>query len=174
MKKQENIAENQLKAMAGNQSPFSVPDNYFENLPGIMSAKIQALPDFDKTAVINPFSVPDGYFEKLPEMVSSKITSRKKSIFISLWRPRFTIPVAIAMLLIAAGLFYFSKMQPTENNQQRLTADELNNSTYLFSIDEDVIIDVLANQKVVSKNDDVFEQYLIDNNIEISQLEQAL
>ncbi len=176
MKKDTDKPEEKLRTIAGkNENSFSVPDGYFEKLPGEIMDKINALPDFEKTAAINPFLVPEGYFENLPNAISGKITAKKtiaQSWLNIFSRPRFVIPAAFATIVILAGLFFF-KQKNTTLPYQEITAEDLKNSTYLQSIDEDLFVEILSTRNSVP-TDETFEEYLIDNHVDLSQIENKL
>ena len=153
---------------------FKVPDNYFDELPDKIMDQINSIPDFEKENIINPFSVPENYFEKLPVAVSERVSSAKSKGFS--WtgiftRPRYVIP--LACILLAAGLYFFSKSNHNNYKEQEITMEELQNSTYFQSIDEDLFVDMLDQQSGTETNDSL-AQYLIDNNIELSDIENAL
>lgn len=73
----------------GNNNPFSVPENYFESLPGKILARIEAAreikalsPTLSQIEKKNPFRVPENYFnaealseENLSEKIRAKICS---------------------------------------------------------------------------------------------------
>jgi hypothetical protein len=172
----ENEEEKLRSSLEKNKNPFSVPGEYFENLSGKIMDKVRSLPDYETSADYNPFNVPDDYFEKLPSIISDKIASKKAfssqgAVIFS--RPRIVIPIAFATIIILAGIFLFKQRNHSDNTQQEFTIDDLKNSTYIQSMDEDIFVDVLSSQKE-SVQDESIEQYLIDNNIDLSQIENKL
>lgn len=176
MKKDINKEEEKLRNILKGNNPFNVPPAYFEDLPGKMMEQINTLPDFNKHSIINPFNVPDGYFENLPSIVSENILIRKSKLELwlsSIQRPRIAIPIAFATIIILAGLFYYKQSSVSNLPVHELTAEDLSNSSYIQSIDEDFFVDVLAGQTIDNSNESI-EQYLIDNNIEINQIENKL
>lgn len=176
MKKDLINQEDKLRATLKGNSPFNVPSGYFEELPEKIMIQIDGLPDFEKTSVINPFAVPEGYFENLPSTLAGKIATRKSKLeswLSSLQRPRIAIPIAFATVFILAGLFFYKQQCIITPLIQELSADDLRNSSYIQSIDEELFVDVLASQ-IDLNMDESFEQYLIDNNIELTQLENKL
>ena len=173
MNDQQNKNEDFLKNLSGEKNPFQVPESYFEELQGIIKDRISALPENEKPSSINPFVIPNGYFEKLPAAISDKVLSTERNGRITFLYPRIKYVLAAAIVLIAIGLIYMANFQTKESEQLQLTAEELKNSTIIYSIDEDIIVDVLASQNI-KKSDQSLEQYLIDHDIELSQLENAL
>lgn len=176
MKKDINKEEEKLrKALKGNE-PFNVPPAYFDELPGKIMDQINTLPDFSKNAQINPFIVPDGYFENLPSIVSENILVQKSKLELwlsSIQRPRIAIPIAFATIILLVGLFFYKQSSVSIVPVQELTAEDLSNSNFIQSIDEDYIVDIIANQ-TTDNSDESIEQYLIDNNIELTQIENKL
>lgn len=177
MKDFKDIEEEKLRELLkGKDNPFTIPSSYFEKLPDNIMDKINSLPDFENKAINNPFIVPDGYFENLPSEISVKITSQKSKLYTwlnNLQRPRIAIPIAFATIILLAGLFFYKQSTYTKSTQQEITADDVRNSTYMFNMDEDLFVDVLSNQND-SETDESLEQYLIDNNIDLSQIENKL
>ena len=176
MEKDINKEEEKLRITLNGNNPFNVPPAYFENLHGKIMDQINTLPDFNKNAQINPFAVPDGYFENLPSIVSENILTRKSKLELwlsSIQRPRIAIPIAFATLILLAGLFFYKQSSVSNMPVQQLTAEDLSNSNFIQSIDEDFFVEVLADQ-TSDNSDESIEQYLIDNNIDINQIENKL
>ncbi len=177
MKNYSNKEEEFLRsALTGNEKPFHVPNGYFEELPSNIMDQINALPDLNNTSTVNPFNIPEGYFENLPSSITEIIVkhkSRTESWFERLFRPRIAIPIAFATIFFLAGLYFYKQKSIVIPPVQQLSADDLRNTNYLLTMDEYLFVDVLAGQKEVL-SDKSIEQYLIDNNIELSQLENKL
>lgn len=177
MKNYSNKEEQILRsALTGNEKPFHVPSGYFEELPDKIMDQINALPDFNKNSTVNPFNVPAGYFENLSSAITEIIVkhkSRSESWLDRLFRPRIAIPIAFAAIVLLTGLYFYKQKSLIIQPVQQLTADDLRNSNYLLTMDEYLFIDELADHKEVL-TDKSIEQYLIDNNIELSQLENKL
>jgi hypothetical protein len=176
MKNQENINEENLRdILNGNENSFNVPKDYFENLPDEIMKRVNELPDFEKTSNENPFEVPANYFENLPNIVSEKITSRKKSssIVIRILRPAVLVPLSFAAIITIFFIYLSSVKNISTPSEKEFTADDLKNSTYFQSIDEDLLVEMLPMEYTIASEDSL-EQYLIDNNIDISQLENEL
>jgi len=166
-----------------NQQGLHVPDGYFEELPGLIQSQIQQLPDFDKSAVVNPFSIPEGYFEQLPLAISNAIEEQKNSVFslraffAILLRPRVTVAFASLLLIFILSVRFFTKEITISAPTSEFSMQDLNNSQVLDELDESTLIDLLAEQNQDNSAEDQnenIEQYLIDNDIDISQLESRL
>lgn len=176
MKKEINNEEERLRAALNGKSPFNVPSGYFEELQGKIMNQINELPDFDKTALVNPFVVPDGYFENLPSAIAGKIVERKSKLetwLSGIQRPRIAIPIAFATIIMLTGIYFYKQKNIVVLPIQEFTFDDFENSTYIQSIDEELFVDVIAGQKDII-TDESIEQYLLDNNIELTQIENKL
>jgi len=178
MKKDLNKEEEKLKAVLKNTNEvFNTPAGYFDFLPDKILSQVKANLDFESEASVNPFEVPDNYFDKLPSALNERITSRKNGFrewLASITSRRIAIPLALATVVIVASLFYFKKNNDEiKKETYQISADDLKNSTYIESIDEEMFVDILASQNI-NTTDDSLEQYLIDNNIDLSQIENNL
>ncbi len=176
MKNYLNKEEELRSVLEGNEKPFNIPSGYFEELPAKIMDQINAFPEYDNTSSVNPFNVPAGYFENLPSSLAEIIVNRKsrlESWLDRLLRPRIAIPIAFATIFFLAGLYFYKQKSIVIPPVQQLSADDLRNTNYLLTMDEYLFVDVLAGQKEVL-SDKSIEQYLIDNNIELSQLENKL
>ena len=164
--KEEDKYEESLRKLKLNDS-FNVPDGFFEELPGKVMDKIN-LAEGKTIAASNSFSTPEGYFEKLPLAISDRISS--KSAPIPLFKRRIVlIPFAFAMLV--AGFIFFNQDSKTERSE--FTYEDIENSTYFQSIDEDMLYDELIATDNKTITNDSLTQYIL-NNIELSDLENAL
>ena len=172
MKAELNNEEKKLREALKGDS-FNVPEGYFEKLQGNVMDQINALPDFEKTSVTNPFSVPENYFETLPLSVGGKLKTQNPKLLGWLLRPRIAISLAFATILLLAGIYFYNQRPASNQPMEECTAEDLRDSNFLQSIDEATFVDVLAELNTDTTYDD-YEQYLIDNNIEISQIENAL
>ena len=179
MNRKVNIkAENGKLPENGNSSTiFQVPNDYFNHLSQDISSKVSALPDLENSplSVLNSFSVPSNYFDELSAQITERIieTNSEKSLLKVLFSPRVLAPVLLAAAMFIGGFFYFNRNQTFIINEQSCSIDELNNSQYLQSINQTDLIDFLSDQSL-DKETDAFDQYLLDNDVDISQLEKNL
>ncbi|MBL0103805.1 MAG: hypothetical protein IPP51_08655 [Bacteroidetes bacterium] len=184
MTEKDNIDENLRKLLEKSDSsaPFRVPDNYFEAFPGQMDKIISQLPDFEKSPAVNPFSVPDGYFEQLPLQIneailaSDKKTRSWKEILIAALRPSISIPSVLTVSLAITAFFFFTKIHRIDvPAYSEISNEEFNSSTIALEVDESTLIQVLTDENIeTSSIEDSYEEYLLDNNIDITQLEKKL
>jgi hypothetical protein len=164
------------------ENPFIVPANYFDSLAGNVQQKIDALPDLEKTSPgFSGFRVPDGYFDSLPMAVQQRIADAKKKNIFEEWiavvlLPKFSLSLSIFIILLIFGIKYFTKTAGTKSSTDALSYNEIINSEYVSELDESVLIDILEdeNRNESVNEDNSLEQYLIDNDVDISQLENRL
>ncbi len=165
------------------ENPFRVPDNYFDSLADNIQQKINALPDLERMNKENPFSVPEGYFNSLPTVIQQRIVTEKnrKTVFgewiAILLRPRVTFATVAVLVLLVFGVKYLTRTTVVNAPDNFLSCDDLKNSSYLIDMDESILVDALEteqNKNSGVKEDNSMEQYLMDNDIDISQLEKRL
>ena len=181
MKKKKDIREEneKLPENRNDSDIFQVPNDYFNELSQNISCQIGILPDFEYSPlpleVTNAFSVPANYFNELPALITDRIseTNSEKSLLKVIFNPRVLVPALLAAAMFIGGFFYFSRNQTFTINEQSCSIDELNNSQYLQSINQTDLIDFLSDQST-DKETDAFDQYLLDNDVDISQLEKNL
>ena len=168
---------NEMLGKSTSKEAFKVPQGYFEELSGKIMNTIQSLPDFEKQASAQPFSVPENYFEQLPSQINNRVLSanHSKSSFLNwLFRPARLIPAAFSIAILIGSYFYFTRTQKIEiNSNTTCTVEDISESTYLQSMSDDDIIDFIAAQQD-DKTIDEYDQYLLDNDVDISQLEKNL
>ena len=164
------------------ENPFVVPENYFESLAENIQQKINAVPDLERMKKDNPFFVPPGYFDSLPSTVQQRIIDRKKqnNVFgewISIaFRPKYTLALASIIILLFFGIRYLTTPAIPENLEKYITLEDLQNFSYVAELDENMLIELLEqqNKNNVLEEDKSIEQYLIDNGIDVSQIENHL
>ncbi len=176
--KSEELPDSKLRELLKNSNPdqsFKVPEGYFESLSDKVMDSIHALPDFEKQALNQPYSVPAGYFEELPNLINDKILNSNRNQFSWKWlfNPLRLIPATFSILLFAGSYLYFTRTQTFDISNASFTVEEIKDSQYLQSFDDADLIDYLANQSDDNTTDE-FDQYLIDHDIDISQLEKNL
>lgn len=184
----DNLSDDELKKLAPglsklkNENPFRVPDNYFDSLPDTIQQKINALPDLERMNKENPFSVPEGYFDSLPMNIQQRIVDekKKKSIFgewLSIsFRPKYALAFVTVVLLALFGIMYLMKPKTVEAPDNYVSCEDVKNSSCFNDIDESTLVEILEHQDKNAnvKEDNSIEQYLMDNDIDISQLENHL
>ena len=178
--------DEKLRKLLENSSgsePFRVPDGYFERFPDQIQSMVQNLPDFETVSPVQPFSVPDGYFEKLPQEINNIILSEEKrkfswkSLLQNILRPVTLVPAFLLVLVVLSSYLFFTRttvIDLTAHAQNE--SDELNPAMVIQQLDESTLIQVLAeeNDNESSATEQSYEDYLIDNDIDISQIEKKL
>jgi hypothetical protein len=177
MKNNQADEEDKLRSLLNTSAnSFTVPDGYFEKLPESILDKINSLPDLEKNTSLNPFAVPENYFESLPSEISEKITRKNTGLYgriREIQRPRIIIPAAFATLILLAALFYYTQRNVYFNSPTEFAKEELNDSEIIMYLDEELLVESIHES---TKTDDIesLEEYLIENNIETSQIENEL
>ena len=128
----------------------------------------------------SPFEVPKDYFEELPTIIQERvIESSKKSsglewLFL-LFRPRFAVPMIVILFVSIAGIYYIN------NNSIKNVelVEELSLEDNLYYINENEILEYLTADASIenesgSEDDNSIENYLLDNNIDESNLSNEL
>lgn len=156
---------------------FSEDEQEFKNLaPRLFSIKKE-----------NPFQVPQDYFDSLPTIVQERCVQTRKPHVFTLWQwlsenllsPQ--ISFALSILIITLSVVSINKYFVSPNavdSKITVTHEEIANSTYLDDLDEDILIETLANQNVHNakknnKNKEM-EDYLIDHDIDVSTIANEL
>ena len=129
---------------------------------------MKKLEDIPKKQV---FEVPEGYFEKLPAIIQSRITTKTydQSFFHAYkYRLQFVIPV---VLLLVAGIFWFTQRDTTTGAEDLLAAVETADLVAYLS-EADLTTDdllnhvVLDNDDVIAIEENVYEFELTDTDFE--------
>ena len=128
----------------------------------------------------NPFEVPKGYFDELPSIIQEVcVKSQKKSIwleiFIFIKNPRFSISFGV-LVLIAVMLFQYFPDKSVQNMAVvSISAKDISESELLATVDENTLIESLPELEPQTLNLKAeIEDYLIDNNVDISGVEGNL
>ncbi|TAH42938.1 MAG: hypothetical protein EYC69_03685 [Bacteroidetes bacterium] len=163
------------------KQPFSVPDYYFEDLSKQITSKIELISGLDTGTIDSTFSVPENYFENLPHQINQGIRSSGRRNLWKEWlsvilKPELSLAL-VSLLVLIWFTFKSREAQYVVIPQSNFSIEEFNASDYIQYLDEYSIIEVLASQEEIAGSNngtDAYIQYLIDNNIDISQLEYTL
>jgi hypothetical protein len=160
---------------------FSVPEDYFKNLHATILLKTQTLTELERRKAEDPFGVPANYLESLPSKVHERIRSGdgkpvRNEWVTALLRPQISLSLLSFLLMIffAASTF---RTQVIEVPSGSLAEPETENSYELMLLDEDILIEefvAMDNFEAGENLSDPYVQFLIENNIELSQIEQIL
>jgi hypothetical protein len=163
------------------ENPFRVPDDYFDSLEDHVMQKISTIPDVEKMSRENVFNIPDRYFDSLPSSIHQRIADEKKKSIFEEWiaivlEPKYSLALATFIILAIFGIKYFTRPVVVESPDNMLSYADVRNSGFITEMDESTLVDMLEqeNNNDTLKEDSGMEQYLLDNDIDISQLENRL
>lgn len=187
----ENEAPQLAKLKKSN--PFTVPENYFDELGERInqSVFINSLQEIESSGFNVPenyfetlatqitsrvaleqfknedsqgFVVPNGYFENLQQNITAKTVDTKNvKKTVKLWHQPLFKYAVAASLVIVSTTGWFASKQ-YQNKQLRKT--ELAREQLLYDIDESVIIEYVQesqNTKTANVTDSEMEDYILDN-----------
>lgn len=162
-------------------APFTVPDDYFKNLQAAILLKTLTLTELEKGKAEDPFGVPANYLESLPSKVHERIRSGDRNPVRNEWitallRPQISLSLLSFLLLIffVTSTFRTQVIEVPSNNLMESLTD---NGYDLMLLDEDILIEefvAMDNYEADENLSDPYVQFLIENNIELSQIEQLL
>jgi|SRR6185436_4161051 len=129
----------------------------------------------------NPFKVPEGYFDSFPSIVSERIASQKSKpgwviLFQNIFQPKYVIAMFVFAAALTSGIVYFNQSKTT-GQEIILSYDDLSKSNYIDQIDEHDLIDAYISDADADKsneNNSEIENYIIDNQTDISLIENEL
>jgi hypothetical protein len=112
----------------------------------------------------------------LPARVNERKAIAKERDSLADWlimiiRPRFVIPVAATLFFAIAGINYLNRHSDLPQQAQ---TEEISLEEHLYDIDEATIIDQLTSDgtaETENADDNNIRDYLIDNNIDETNLE---
>jgi hypothetical protein len=166
---------------------FSIPANYFDSLSNQIIDKVSTDAAFEKSAVTNPFSVPENYFEELPLEIINRIGTLQAEklslgeLFARALRPKYSLSIITACFAVFLCVKFFEK--PMMLNAPSSTSENvfISETDVLGEVDESTLISVVTEEsasviKTDKKNagDKNMEDYIINNNIDISDLAKEL
>jgi len=192
--------DNQLKeqipilSSVEKKNVFSVPPGYFDSLPGEIMSRVSEAPALEEIKVSNPFKVPENYFERLPLSISNRISDEeKKTLFTpslfpaavyllkQLLRPKYSLSFVTACFMLFFCIRYFEK--PVRMNissgadgiyvSEREVLDEVDEGVLLSAAREESGANISGNKKPTN-GDKYLEDYIINNNIDLSDLANEL
>jgi len=168
-------------AQNGGHEGFSVPDGYFDTLETDIISKIELISSLENSGANTQFTVPANYFEELPIIINEKVLASKQKSKLRELLSIFSRPqLAISFASLTILVWFSISTRMTENfalNDAGYSIEQLNESEYLEYIDEYTIIELLASQPEVQSSalsNDPYVQYLLDHDIDISQIENSL
>jgi hypothetical protein len=140
----------------------------------------QMAPFLSKIEKRNSFDVPPGYFDALPSIIQEAcIQSRKESILLRLQvyilRPRMLVSFCV-LLVFAFFVYRYLPKNSTQNlAMTNISASDISETDLLISMDESILIESLPDIEFETQNTKTeIEDYLIDNNIDLSGIAGSL
>lgn len=130
----------------------------------------------------NPFKVPDGYFDSFPTIISERIAVQNSKpgwiiLLQNIFRPKYIVAMFVFAAALASGIVYFNQHTTITDQEIILSYDDLNNSNYIAQFDESDLIDAYlsgANADKSNESNTEIENYLLDNQTDISIIENEL
>ena len=128
----------------------------------------------------NPFEVPKDYFEELPTIIQERVVESKESSSLLDWlfwllKPRLAVSMIAILIISVVGIYYMNNnsIQNTE------ATEELSLEDNLYYINENEILEHLTADASIgfesaSEDENSIENYLLDNNIDESNLSNEL
>lgn len=128
-----------------NESPFNVPDGYFESLPTLIETRIAE--------------------EKKGKIVS---------IFRLVLQPKYAVAACLVTFALVTAVLY-NRTHETPPVEILLSYDELSASVYFNDINEELLVEELSSLGISSDNSSLeLENYLLENTNDLSTLENEL
>ena len=185
--------DNDLNGMApklsklSSNNPFNPSNDYFDSITSKLQNRIddeEEIKAFAPTLLsidkYNPFEVPKDYFEKLPTIIQERVVESKEKSTIVDWlfwllKPRLSVSLTLVLFISIVGVYYINK-----NNVKNIESmEELSLEDNLYYINENDILEHLTADATtenisISEDDSSIEDYLLDNNIDESNLSNEL
>ena len=174
----ENIDDGFLKSL-GNNEPFGVPENYFDQSKASILSKIKAEQNFTINNNEGGFIVPNIYFKKSKYQILSKINSKstvKTKVFLfANWQLISGIAAIFIAIILLFTFLNINQKNTLSANLNKVSEAEMieylaNNDVKIESINE-----LNLELKTVSKKDDnnkEIEQYLLEHADEQALLDE--
>jgi hypothetical protein len=121
------------------------------------------------------FVIPEGYFEQLPLMITSRIGEEenkgRKSVIIQM----FLYGVSIAaMFIVISGMTYIMS-DGTKSLASSISTEDIIESGVLYDTEESILTECLTDDQLASLSSSaeekkVIEEYLVEDNTDISSM----
>lgn len=170
---QDSDFEQQLSKQLNSTAAFGVPEGYFENLTQEIENQI-ILEKLQVTKQL-PYQVPSGYWEQARHRTIKKIVTRQSPIVVML-QAKSTWYISMAAAACFALLMYFNINTPLPTSINATSHQEVDitvENTYLFAVNEEDLIDLLATS-LNSDTTNQIEEALLNENISTNEIEYEL
>lgn len=151
---------------------FSVPENYFENLPHVVASKIEPV-----SIKSESFNVPENYFNELTVKIQSKIYKKEESIFEKIQRfiftPKYSLALAALITIVIASTLLFKSENVTIESYNPKTLAQLSEQSIGNYLSEEDILEELTKSENSDATSTEIEQMVLDN-VDESTLTETL
>ena len=163
-------------------------NDYFNSFGSRLQSRMEDLDELEANAPTllsigksNSFAVPSDYFDDLPTRIQDRVQKSSSNSSITEWlllliKPRFAFPMIVILFLAFAGINFMNK-----NAELNAIAppNELSLEDHLYYIEESEIIEQLSEKmsrdnSIQSENENNIEDYLLDNDVDESNLNNEL
>jgi hypothetical protein len=154
---------------------FSVPENYFEALSKNISDKVQSIPNLNSVPKENVFEVPDGYFAQLENSIRENVSSQATPVYaqVEQWfrRPKLVLVYAsVAAVMIVTSVYFLNTNHAV--TEKDISFNDIYSSDIVSELDETALAALLDEPSASTSTQ--LEDYVIDNNIDVSTLTEEL
>lgn len=153
--------------------PFSVPDGYFEALPRDIERRIALMNPEASASEPSGFDTPADYFNQLEDAIRHRIhggTVRS----IRWWKqPEWSLSIAAMLICLFLGTHTYFRQRTVQYTavSQQLSVDEVSEAIDYLDLDVTTVASLLSANDESSTGEQELQQYLLDNDIDLSQLE---
>ena len=158
---------------------YAVPENYFEMLSSAIEEKAKSIPNLVSVPKKDIFEVPQNYFAELEIVIGEKVSAQAEHnvLTIEQWyrRPKLALAYAAVLVFAIVTSTYFL----TNNIHQAVTDKDISfndiySSDYVEELDESSLVALLEESSAPSQSSTQIDDYMIDNNVDISTLTDEL
>lgn len=129
------------------QTPFTVPEGYFEELEDRVIRTVNKQEDEEKAQI--PFKVPQGYFDGLADKVIAKVEVKPA---ISIWRKPMTVAASVAILLMVSFGIYYIKLPSQTQQTADISFNDVPTEELYAAIEDEVELDLVAEVLLIEEN----------------------
>lgn len=182
---QNDLVPNNIWESASKNTPFQVPDGYFDRLPTLIQQKIAPKGVFDWSNVWKEgfYSIPKGYFDELPMRIATRLKKKKSvqwdwKLILALLSPRFSVPLAVGCLMIGYVLVQvFDRRTDTS-----MGLNEINNEViHEYLMDNQLVHDEQVAERVSMSKIKELESIVpssvtkeeLEENMDLSSLDES-
>ena len=153
--------------------PFRTPEDYFERLPEAIARRVELLDAETTRPEPDGFVAPDHYFNQLESAIHARIRGGASPAFRWWKQPEWSLSIAALLVCLFLGTHsYFTdrKVDYTATIQP-LSVDEVSEALDYLDLDPSTVASLLPASEETGTNEQELKQYLLENDIDLSQLE---